>query len=196
RWTPYSGVIVTSDSTDRNVIYSPLIAGATYRLWVRATNEGVKGVLSPAVTVTIPNDTVPPPVPSTSVAASQLGVIHVAWGQGQRGRADAGHFDRVRAYMRDPLNGADLGAHVGYLTGAGVEVIPGQPYNADREVWLTAADRLGSARLGSARQRVCLLCPRHGGHEAARGHRRDRRDHRRRDPHHRRHHPGRREDHR
>ncbi|TMR91456.1 fibronectin type III domain-containing protein [Nonomuraea basaltis] len=138
-------LIAQTDSSDRTATISPLVVGWEYAFKVRATNDGTKGVFSPQFVVLIPDDSTPPPVPSTPVVAARLGVIHVEWnGKGSAGEAMPIDLDRVHVWMRDPLNPADTGARVGYLTGAGTEVIPAQPYNADREIWLTATDRSGN----------------------------------------------------
>ncbi|MGI5292639.1 hypothetical protein ACQEVF_58860 [Nonomuraea polychroma] len=138
-------------SGDLQTTVSPLVVGWEYAFKVRALNNGVKGVFSDQFVVLIPDDTTPPPVPSTPVVASRLGVIHVEWnGLGSVGEAMPIDLERVHVWMKDPLNPADLGVRVGYLTGAGTEVIPGQPYNADREIWLTSIDRSGNESAASA----------------------------------------------
>ncbi|SDH36780.1 fibronectin type III domain-containing protein [Nonomuraea jiangxiensis] len=129
-------------SGDLQTTVSPLVVGWEYAFKVRALNAGVKGVFSEPVVKLIPDDTTPPPVPSTPVVAARLGVIHVEWdGLGVGGVPMPIDFERVHVWMRDPLDAEDLGARVGYLDTAGTEVIPGQPYEADREIWLTSVDR-------------------------------------------------------
>ncbi|MFG3438318.1 hypothetical protein ACGF0J_13835 [Nonomuraea sp. NPDC047897] len=140
---------------DTTATVSPLVVGWEYAWKVRAVSAGVKGVFSDQVVKLVPGDATPPPVPSTPVVASRLGVIHVEWdGKGSAGEVMPIDLDRVHVWMRDPLDPADQGARVGYLTGAGTEVIPGQPYNADREIWLTAVDRSGNESAASVRQTV------------------------------------------
>lgn len=123
---------------------SPLNVDSEYAFKVRAVgNDGTKGLFSAPVAVAIPNDATPPPVPSAPTLTSRLGVIHVAWdGLGAGGATMPIDFDRVRVWMQDPL--APGAAEVGYLTAAGVVVIPNQPYGQAREVWLTAVDRSGN----------------------------------------------------
>ncbi|MGP3919251.1 hypothetical protein [Nonomuraea sp. 10N515B] len=138
-------LVAQTDSADRTATISPLVIGWEYSFKVRATNDGTKGVFSPQFVVFIPDDSTPPPAPSTPVVAARLGVIHVEWnGLGSASEQMPIDLDRVHVWMKDLLNSADLGVRVGYLTGAGTEVIPGQPYNADREIWLTAEDRSGN----------------------------------------------------
>ncbi|WP_214317033.1 hypothetical protein [Nonomuraea sediminis] len=136
---------------DAMATVSPLVVGWEYAWKVRALSAGVKGGFSDQVVKLVPGDVTPPPVPSTPVVASRLGVIHVGWnGRGSLGEAMPIDFDRVHVWMRDPLNVSDQGAKVGYLTAAGTEVIPGQPYNAGREIWLTSIDRSGNESAPSA----------------------------------------------
>lgn len=138
-------LVAQADSGDRTATISPLVTGWEYAFKVRATNDGTKGVFSPQFVVLVPADSTPPPAPSTPVVAARLGVIHVEWdGLGSAGEVMPIDLDQVHVWMRDPLDAADTGARFGYLTGAGTEVIPGQPYNADREIWLTAEDRSGN----------------------------------------------------
>ncbi|AQZ62741.1 unnamed protein product [[Actinomadura] parvosata subsp. kistnae] len=144
-------LVAQTDSADRTATISPLVVGWEYSFKVRATNDGTKGVFSSQFVVLVPDDATPPPTPSTPLVAARLGVIHVTWdGLGSAGEAMPLDLDRVHVWMRDPLDPADTGTRVGYLTSAGTEVIPGQPYEADREIWLSAADRSGNESAPSA----------------------------------------------
>ncbi|MEV0149674.1 MULTISPECIES: hypothetical protein [unclassified Nonomuraea] len=137
-------LVAQTASGDVSASVSPLNVDAEYAFKVRAVgNDGTKGVFSAPVAVIVPNDATPPPAPSAPTLTSRLGVIHVAWdGLGAGGVPMPADFERVRVWMQDPLSpGA---AEVGYLTAAGVVVIPDQPYGQAREVWLTAIDRSGN----------------------------------------------------
>ncbi len=137
-------LVAQTASGDVSASVSPLNVNSEYGFKVRAVgNDGTKGEFSDPVAVLVPDDATPPPVPSPPTLTTRLGVIHVAWdGLGDGGEPMPADFDRVRVWMQDPLNpGA---AEVGYLTATGSIVVTGQPYNAPREVWLTAVDRSGN----------------------------------------------------
>ncbi|HUR06291.1 MAG TPA: hypothetical protein VM347_27335, partial [Nonomuraea sp.] len=136
-------LVAQTASGDTTATVSPLVIGWEYAWKVRATSAGVKGVFSDQVVKLVPDDATPPPVPSAPTVTTRLGVIHVAWdGLGAGGVPMPTDFERVRVWMQDPLNpGA---SEVGYLSAAGVVVIPDQPYRKAREVWLTAVDRSGN----------------------------------------------------
>ncbi|GGO63219.1 hypothetical protein [Nonomuraea cavernae] len=144
-------LVATTEPGDTTGTYSPLLVGEEYAFKVRATSQGVKGVFSDEYAVSIPDDVTPPPVPTTPVLSTRLGVIHVAWdGIGVGPAPMPADFHRVRVWMQDPL---DPGAtEVGYLQAAGSVVVTDQPYGALREFWLTAVDHAGneSAPSGSA----------------------------------------------
>ncbi|MEU7891682.1 fibronectin type III domain-containing protein [Nonomuraea sp. NPDC049152] len=136
--------IAVVDGGDTTATYSPLRVNIEYAFKVRATAAGVQGGFSSQVIVVIPDDVTPPPVPSTPVVTTRLGMIHVAWdGLGTGAVAMPSDFDRVRVWLADPLVPGSAHA-VDYLEVAGSIVIGGQPYNVDREVWLTARDRSGN----------------------------------------------------
>ncbi|MEQ4723761.1 fibronectin type III domain-containing protein [Nonomuraea sp. B19D2] len=137
-------LVAQTASGDVSASVSPLNVDSEYAFKVRAVgNDGTKGVFSAPVAVLVPNDPWPPPVPSAPTLTTRLGVIHVAWdGLGAGGVVMPIDFERVRVWMQDPL--APGAAEVGYLTAAGVVVIPDQPYGKPRAVWLTAVDRSGN----------------------------------------------------
>ncbi|MFI7705523.1 hypothetical protein [Nonomuraea sp. NPDC049480] len=137
-------LVAQTASGDVSASVSSLNVDSEYAFKVRAVgNDGTKGVFSAPVAVLIPNDGTPPPVPSAPTLTTRLGVIHAAWdGLGVGGAPMPIDFERVRVWMQDPL--APGAAEVGYLTAAGVVVIPDQPYGQAREVWLTAIDRSGN----------------------------------------------------
>ncbi|MFG1709249.1 hypothetical protein ACFLIM_39265 [Nonomuraea sp. M3C6] len=137
-------LVAQTASGDLSASVSPLNVDSKYAFKVRGVgNDGTKGVFSQPVAVVVPNDGTPPPVPSAPTLTTRLGVIHVAWdGLGVGDATMPADFERVRVWMQDPL--APGAAEVGYLTAAGVVVIPDQPYGEPREVWLTAVDRSGN----------------------------------------------------
>ncbi|GGO63223.1 fibronectin type III domain-containing protein [Nonomuraea cavernae] len=137
-------LVAQTASGDVSADVSPLLVNEEYAFKVRGVgNDGTKGVFCDPVAVVVPDDATPPPVPSAPTLTTRLGVIHVAWdGRGAGGATMPVDFERVRVWMQDPL--APGAAEVGYLTAAGVVVIPDQPYGQAREVWLTAIDRSGN----------------------------------------------------
>ncbi|MFF0770989.1 hypothetical protein ACFYUK_19040 [Nonomuraea wenchangensis] len=139
-------LVAQTASGDVSASVSPLNVDREYAFKVRAVgNDGTKGQFSAPVAVLVPNDATPPPVPSAPTLTTRLGVIHVAWdGLGAGGEPMPADFHRARVWMQDPLDAGTPAAEVGYLTAAGVVVIPDQPYNAPRMVWLTAIDRSGN----------------------------------------------------
>ncbi|QFY09651.1 hypothetical protein GBF35_26015 [Nonomuraea phyllanthi] len=145
-------LVAQTASGDISASVSPLNVEWEYAFKVRAVgNDGTKGEFCPPVAVLIPNDTTPPPVPSAPTLTTRLGVIHVVWdGLGAGGVPMPIDFDRVRVWMQDPLDPGTPAAEVDYLTAAGVVVIPDQPYNAPREVWLTAVDHSGNESVPTA----------------------------------------------
>ncbi|GGK91186.1 hypothetical protein Ppa06_58380 [Planomonospora parontospora subsp. parontospora] len=143
-------LIAMTGGGDTTATYSPLEVGWEYAFKVRATSRGVKGVFSEPVAVEIPDDAEPPPVPSAPLLSTRLGVITVAWdGLTADGQVMPADFARVRIWMRDPL-AEDPAAAVDYLDAAGAVVVTGQPYEADREFFLTAVDRSGNESAASA----------------------------------------------
>ncbi|MGW4639540.1 hypothetical protein ACWEN6_13480 [Sphaerisporangium sp. NPDC004334] len=137
-------LVATTTSSDTTASYSPVDVNTEYGFKVRASAEGVKGEFSDAVAVLVPDDTTPPPVPTTPVVTSRLGVIEVAWdGLGEGGIGMPLDFDKVRVWMQ-PLPDPDP-VEMGHLTAPGSIVITGQPYGQDRVLWLTSHDRSGNA---------------------------------------------------
>ncbi|WP_440100015.1 hypothetical protein [Streptosporangium sp. H16] len=136
-------LVAQTASGDTTAAVSPLVVGWEYGLKVRATNDGVKGVFSSVTVALIPDDATPPPVPSAPQLSTRLGVIHVGWdGLGEDAEPMPADFDRASVWMQDPL--APGATVVGSLDARGSIVIPGQPYGADREIWLTSFDRSGN----------------------------------------------------
>ncbi|WP_433235550.1 hypothetical protein ACQPYK_25535 [Streptosporangium sp. CA-135522] len=142
-------LVATTEPDDTNATYSPLLVGEEYAFKVRATSQGVKGLFSDQYAVLIPVDDTPPPVPTTPILSTRLGVIHVHWdGLGAGAAPMPSDLHRVRVWMQDPL--APGAAEVGHLQAAGSIVVIGQPYGADREFWLTAIDHAGNESAASA----------------------------------------------
>ncbi|MFD0477991.1 hypothetical protein ACFQ0B_64890 [Nonomuraea thailandensis] len=133
-------IAVTDETT---ATFSPLVVGTEYAFKVRATSAGMKGDFSGQVVRLIPDDAIPPPVPTQPQLTTRLGVIHVGWdGRGVGDVPMPSDFSVMRVWMQDPL--APGAAVVGHLDAAGSVVVPGQPYGADREFWFTALDRSGN----------------------------------------------------
>lgn len=136
-------VLATTQST--TVTYSPLEPKTRWQFGVLATNGGVRGAVTTSAEIVIPDDETPPPEPSTPVVDSRLGVVRVAWdGFTSSGTGMPKDFARILVMMRDPLVADDEGSAVEWLERAGTAVVPGLPYNTDREFWLTAIDRSGN----------------------------------------------------
>ncbi|MER6171371.1 fibronectin type III domain-containing protein [Streptosporangium sp. NPDC001681] len=136
-------MVAQTASGDTSATVSPLVVGWEYGFKVRAINDGTKGLFSAVTVKLMPDDATPPPVPSAPELSTRLGVIHVAWdGLGSAAEPMPSDFERTRVWMQDPL--APGAVVVGSLDAAGSVVIPGQPYGADREIWLTSVDRSGN----------------------------------------------------
>ncbi|MEV0236863.1 hypothetical protein [Nonomuraea sp. NPDC050786] len=109
----------------------------------------MKGEFSDQMIVLIPDDTRPPPVPSTPTVTTRLGMIHVAWdGRGSLGEQMPSDFDHIQVWMADPLV-AGTARVVDSMRVTETVVVGGQPYNAAREFWLRAVDRSGNASADS-----------------------------------------------
>lgn len=136
---------VLATTTATSVTYSPLEPKTRWQFGVRATNQGTKGVVAGTAVITIPDDETPPPDPSTPVVDSRLGIFRISWdGFTSAATGMPKDFSRVLIMMRDPLDLGDEGQQVEWLERAGTAVVPGQPYNVDREFWLVAIDRSGN----------------------------------------------------
>ncbi|MFI6497190.1 hypothetical protein [Nonomuraea typhae] len=110
-----------------------------------------KGPFSEQVIVVVPDDDTPPSAPSAPAVSTRLGMIHVAWdGMTATGTAMPTDLDRVNVWMADPLAPGSAQV-VDSMRGAETVVVGGQPYNADRELWLTAVDRSGNESASSGR---------------------------------------------
>ncbi|MEU4511790.1 hypothetical protein AB0G05_20040 [Nonomuraea wenchangensis] len=134
-----------------SISYSPLEPKTQWRFGVRATNQGTKGLLATSPVITIPDDEEPPPSPSTPAVDSRLGIVRVTWdGLTSSGTGMPTDFHRVLIMMKDPLDSEDEGKAVEWLERAGTAVVPGLPYNTDREFWLVALDRSGNISGASA----------------------------------------------
>ncbi|MFC7582418.1 hypothetical protein ACFQYP_00410 [Nonomuraea antimicrobica] len=114
----------------------------------------MKGGFSDQVVVLVPDDTAPPPVPSTPTVTTRLGMIHVAWdGLGSLGEVMPSDFDHVKVWMADPLVPGSAQV-VDSMRVVETVVVGGQPYNVDREFWLTAVDHSGNTSAESGRVTV------------------------------------------
>ncbi|SPL89476.1 unnamed protein product [[Actinomadura] parvosata subsp. kistnae] len=142
-------LVTATEAADTNATYSPLVVGQQYQFKVRAVNLGKKGPFSSSVAVTIPDDVDAPPVPTAPALESRLGVVHVAWdGLGVGGVPMPADFHRVLVWMQDPL--APGWQEIGALDAAGSLVVPGLPYDLDREFSFTSIDRSGNSSARSA----------------------------------------------
>lgn len=149
-------LVATTEPDDTNATYSPLLVGKEYAFKARATSQGVKGLFSDQYAVLIPVDDTPPPVPTTPILSTRLGVIHVHWdGLGAGSAPMPSDLHRVRVWMQDPL--APGASEVGYLQAAGSIVVTGQPYGALREFWLTAIDHAGNESAGSSTATIATV---------------------------------------
>ncbi|MDF5756669.1 fibronectin type III domain-containing protein [Spongiactinospora sp. TRM90649] len=136
-------LVAQTDASDTTATISPLVVGWTYAFKARATNNGVKGEFSAQAIEPVPDDATPPPVPTTPQLTTRLSVVHVAWdGLGASAIPMPSDVERLRIWMQDPL--APGWAEIGHLTAAGSIVVPGLPYETDREFAFTAIDRSGN----------------------------------------------------
>ncbi|MEV0236865.1 hypothetical protein [Nonomuraea sp. NPDC050786] len=112
------------------------------------------GPFSKQVIVLVPDDVTPPPAPSTPAVMSRLGMIHVGWdGRSSSGTSMPSDLDHVRVWLADPIDPSSA-AIVDAMRAAETVVIGGQPYNAERQVWLTALDRSGNESAPSTKVSV------------------------------------------
>ncbi|WP_440063771.1 hypothetical protein [Streptosporangium sp. OZ121] len=149
-------LVATTEADDNSVTYSPLLVGTEYAFKVRAVNLGVVGAFSSQVAVTIPDDTDPPPVPTTPQLTTRLGVVHVTWnGLGVGAAPMPPDFLRVRVWMQNPL--APGWADIGYLDAAGSILVPGLPYGADRQFRFSAVDRSGNESAASTSATIATV---------------------------------------
>ncbi|MCF6467410.1 hypothetical protein FAF44_03135 [Nonomuraea sp. MG754425] len=143
--------IATSGGT--TATYSPLVVATTYAVKVRATAQGAKGAFGPEFVVLIPDDLVPPPVPSALALSTRLGVIEAAWdGHGSAGEPMPNDFEHVRVHMA-----ADAGGPwtvVDHLRAAGAALVTDQPYGEMRWFRLTSVDRRGNESAPSAAAQI------------------------------------------
>ncbi|WP_336214369.1 hypothetical protein [Nonomuraea sp. LPB2021202275-12-8] len=143
---------VLARTTGTTVTYSPLEPKSRWQFGVIAVAGSARSLPAVSAEIVIPDDETPPPEPSTPVADSRLGIFRVAWdGLTAGGTGMPLDFARVLVIMRDPLDSDDEGQAVEWLERAGTAVVPGQPYNTDRELWLVAIDRSGNISGESAR---------------------------------------------
>ncbi|MEV4806750.1 fibronectin type III domain-containing protein [Nonomuraea sp. NPDC049421] len=136
---------VLARTSDTSVTYSPLEPKSRWQFGVVAITGSARSQITASAEFVIPDDETPPPEPSTPVVDSRLGIFRIAWdGLTSAGTGMPADFARVLVMMKDPLDVDDEGRQVEWLERAGTAVVPGQPYNADREFWLAAIDRSGN----------------------------------------------------
>ncbi|MEV1168624.1 hypothetical protein [Nonomuraea sp. NPDC049784] len=136
-------LVASTEADDTTATYSPLVIGESYAFKVRAVNLGKAGPFSSQVAVTIPDDTDAPPVPTAPQLSTRLGVVRVTWdGHGVGSVPMPSDFLHVRVWMQDPL--APGWSEIGVLGEAGSLLVPGLPYDADRQFRFTARDRSGN----------------------------------------------------
>ncbi len=136
--------VSTVDGGATTASYSSLRVNVEHAFKVRAVSDGRKGAFSAEIIVLIPDDTTPPPAPSTPTVTTRLGMIHVGWdGLGAAGEDMPSDLDRVQVWMADPL-AAGSARVVDSMRVMETVVVGGQPYGVDREIWLTAVDRSGN----------------------------------------------------
>jgi hypothetical protein len=136
---------VLARTSDTVVTYSPLEPKSRWQFGVVAIKGSARSQITASAEIVIPDDETPPPEPSTPAVDSRLGIFRVAWdGLTAGGTGMPKDFARVLVMMKDPLNVDDEGQAVEWLERAGTAVVPGQPYNTDREFWLVALDRSGN----------------------------------------------------
>ncbi|WP_336214373.1 fibronectin type III domain-containing protein [Nonomuraea sp. LPB2021202275-12-8] len=142
-------LLAVTPADDTTATYSPLPVGETWAFKVRAVNNGRRGGFSaPPVVEAIADDPDAPPVPTTPLLATRLGVVHVSWdGLGAGAEPMPTDLARVRVWMQDPL--APGWEEIGYLDAAGSIVVPGLPYGADRDFRFTAVDHSGNESAAS-----------------------------------------------
>lgn len=125
--------------------YSPLPAGDDWQFKLRAVSaQGVLGDFTDPVTITLADDTEPPPKPETPTASSRLGQVSILWsGRDAEGSPQPVDFSHAQVWSSSTLAGS--GSPVGtILTGGDTFYAPEQPYGEERWFWLVSVDRAGN----------------------------------------------------
>ncbi|MDQ1205026.1 hypothetical protein [Microbacterium sp. SORGH_AS_0862] len=125
--------------------YSPLPAGDDWQFKLRAVSaQGVVGDFTDPVTITLADDTEPPPKPATPTASSRLGQVSVLWsGRDAAGNPQPVDFSHAEVWLSSTLAGS--GSPVGtILAGGDTFYAPEQPYGEERWFWLVSVDRAGN----------------------------------------------------
>ncbi|MFE3461377.1 hypothetical protein ACFXKD_27855 [Nocardiopsis aegyptia] len=136
---------------DNTTWFSGYDVGTEWAFKVRAIGEhnSLPSLFSTVYAVTIAADADPPPVPSTPVLSTRLGVIQVEWdGLGAGGESMPRDFSHVTIEMAPASSGP--WAVVDTVTGPGMSVVPNQPYGAERWFRLVSVDRSENASAPSA----------------------------------------------
>lgn len=133
---------------DTIVNFAPLPTGQVWEFRMRAvSNKGVSGLFSdPVLELTLPNDMVPPPKPSTPTVTSRLGTLSVTWdGRDSTGAVMPTDFLRNDVQISD--DGIAGWATIGDIRlsgGAGVLVVTDLPYESTRYFRFVAVDNSGN----------------------------------------------------
>lgn len=145
---------IATRSDDLAVEYADLEPGQEIyaRVRARARYGGNPGVWSAAVLVTVARDTTPPPVPSSPVVTSRLGVLTVAW-DGETSTAGPLPID-FRYVQVDMSSAAFANATpvniIQLFAGAGAVNVTDQPYGQMRYFRLRSVDQAGNTSNWSA----------------------------------------------
>lgn len=137
--------LLTSDAT--TVSTSPFDVGSSWQFRVQAMSAGgVSSEFSSAVTVTMEDDTTPPPVPSAPVLTSRLGAITVAWDglTNTPGTAMPRDFERVEVRGGVPGSPGDVIGTLRASSGSDFLVVTEAPYGVEQAFWFRAVDRSGN----------------------------------------------------
>ncbi|MFC5997104.1 hypothetical protein ACFQE5_23100 [Pseudonocardia hispaniensis] len=159
--------------TDSSAGWDGVVAGAALEVQVAARDRwGHDSGWSPAVAHTAAADGTPPPVPSTPVVTSYLGVLAVTWdGKGSAGEAQPADFSHVEVHASQTagftphrpllpdgrLDTATSTTYLDRLSGAGTMPSTIGDYGQTWYAKLVAVDRSGNASGASGEDSALLV---------------------------------------
>lgn len=145
---------------DNAIDFDRLVAGTGLEVRVAAIDKFDRiGAWSAAYALTTGVDATPPPVPSTPVVESYLGILTIAWdGLGSAGQAMPPDFDRVDIYA-STSSGFTPGPsnYVDSLRGAGTMPTTIGDYGDTFYARLVSVDRSGNPSAASAQDSAVLV---------------------------------------
>lgn len=147
--------LTSSSGTATVVNHFPLPVGEDWEFRMRAVSaQGITGPYSEILTVTLPADTTPPPIPSTPYLSARLGTVNVAWdGLTATGTAMPSDF----AFVEVQQSSDDVTfVKVDSLRTLGSSIITGLPYEDTFYFRLLAVDGSGNRSPAGASDSVVV----------------------------------------